>query len=47
MLQEFDFEIKDKKGSKNIVANHLSRLESEERGPKMPIKKAFLDEQLF
>ena len=27
LLQEFDVEIRDKKGSKNLVADHLSRLE--------------------
>lgn len=27
MLQKFDLEIKDKKGSKNLVANHLSHLD--------------------
>ena len=28
LLQEFDFVIKDRKGCKNVVANHLSRLEN-------------------
>ena len=30
VLQEFDVEIQDKKGSKNMVADHLSRLEIQE-----------------
>ena len=35
LLQEFDLEIKDKKGSDNAIAYHLSRLEKttqEEKG---------------
>ena len=35
LLQEFDLEIKNKKGSDNVIANHLSRMEKptkEERG---------------
>ena len=29
LLQEFDFEVKDRKWTKNQVADHLSRLEDE------------------
>ena len=35
LLQEFDLEIKDKKGSDNVIVDHLSRLEKtteEEKG---------------
>ena len=30
LIQEFDIVIKDKKGSENVVADHLSRLINEE-----------------
>ena len=29
MLQEFDWEVRDKKGSENLVADHLSRLDQD------------------
>ena len=32
LLQEFDVEIRDKKGVENVVADHLSRLEHEDEG---------------
>ncbi|XP_059634751.1 uncharacterized protein LOC132277053, partial [Cornus florida] len=46
LLQEFDFEIKDKKGSDNVVADHLSRL-MVESSPNLEIHESFPDEQLF
>ncbi|XP_075518288.1 uncharacterized protein LOC142552397 [Primulina tabacum] len=47
LLQEFDFEVKDKKGCENQVADHLSRLELEERTEGGVINESFPDEQLF
>ena len=46
LLQEFDIEIKDKKGSKNVVANHLSRLELDSEEEEL-IKEMFPDEMLL
>ncbi|KAM2391343.1 hypothetical protein ACFX1X_034960 [Malus domestica] len=45
LLQEFDIEIRDKKGSENVVADHLSRLVHEE--DVIPIPETFPDEQLM
>ena len=48
LLQEFDLEIKDKKGSDNVIVDHLSRMErptKKERGTE--IEENFPDEQLF
>ncbi|CAL9025322.1 unnamed protein product, partial [Prunus brigantina] len=47
LLQEFDLEIKDKKGSENVVADHLSRLLHDEEENKLPLSENFPDEQLF
>jgi hypothetical protein len=47
LLQEFNIQIKDKKGVENVVADHLSRLTFEEVKEEIPIRDAFPDEQLF
>ena len=48
MLQEFDMEIRDKKGIENLVADHLSRIKLEkENETTPPINENFPDEQLF
>ncbi|CAN6579352.1 unnamed protein product [Malus baccata var. baccata] len=44
LLQEFDIEIRDKKGSENVVADHLSRMVHNEES--LPILETFPDEQL-
>ncbi|CAN6687996.1 unnamed protein product [Malus baccata var. baccata] len=45
LLQEFDIEIRDKKGSENVVADHLSRMVHEEDA--VPIIETFPDKQLM
>jgi hypothetical protein len=47
LLQEFDIEIRDKKGSENVVANHLSRLTVDFTEDVVPIAETFPDEQLM
>ena len=45
LLQEFDLEIKDKKGMENLVADHLSRLEG--ASDEVQVNEDFPDEQLL
>ncbi|CAN6704233.1 unnamed protein product [Malus baccata var. baccata] len=45
LLQEFDIEIRDKKGCENVVADHLSRMVHNEES--LPILETFPDEQLL
>ncbi len=49
LLQEFDLEIKDKKGVENVVADHLSRLRHKdlEETEELPIDDSFLDDYLL
>ena len=47
-LQEFDLEIKDKKGCDNMIADHLSRVEKTTvKEEEMEVAENFSDEQLF
>ena len=46
LLQEFDIEIRDKKGTENVVVNHLSRIQFEIPQP-IPVHDSFPNEPLF
>ena len=45
LLQEFDVEIRDKKGAENVVADHLSRMNHGDDG-KEPIEEQMRDDHL-
>ena len=45
LLQEFDLEIKDNKGTENLVVDHLSQLEGPSK--EIQINDDFPDEQLL
>lgn len=50
LLQEFDFEVKDRKGTENQVVDHLSRLEDEamgKLGEKAEIDDTFPDKHVL
>ena len=47
LLQEFDIEIRDKKGFKNMVADHKSRLTVDYTKDATPISETFPDKQLM
>ena len=49
LLQEFNIEIRDKKGAENIAAGHLSRLDNPDLGKSDidEIRDSFAEEQLM
>jgi hypothetical protein len=47
LKEEFDLEIKDKKGIENTVADHLSQIRLEDESDTLPINDSFPDEQLL
>ncbi|RVW50055.1 Retrovirus-related Pol polyprotein from transposon 17.6 [Vitis vinifera] len=47
LLQEFDLQIKDKKGVENVVADHLSRLVIAHNSHSLPINDDFPEESLM
>ena len=50
MLQKFDWEVRDKKGSENLIADHLSRLDQDglkKHNDGVPINETFHGEHLI
>ena len=47
LLQEFDLKFKDKKGTEDVVADHLSHLHFDTITESLPLNESFPNEQLM
>ncbi|GKC09936.1 hypothetical protein Tco_1001546, partial [Tanacetum coccineum] len=47
VLQQFDIEIKDKKGTENVAADHLSRIKNDEMSDNSDVDDNFPRETLI
>ena len=46
LLQEFNLEFQDKKGTQNVLTNHLSHFNFDKISESLQLNELFIDEQL-